>query len=314
MPRPFLLAVALGLVATLGSTTRIGATETNATEAALPEHSLLFDSLLAFRANPLGFEEWLHLYYRFRLFDRPGLLWRDNHIGLALTPTFTPAVTRLGATVTFKPLALFSLSAGYYYVAWFGTFDYLQSYRSARAPYSDSDLAAGTAAGANYSTTGTELQLQANLLLKVGPIVLSNKLNVHSANARLQGDDLLYYDIRSDMMVPNKGWYLTHDLDLVWLSDFGLVAGLRSSLAHAFYQAKHFAELESTENPSTPIWRLGPLLAFTFDDVGPQLKKPTVLFIVNWWLVHKYRTGQDVNQAIPYLVLGFKFEGDLWSK
>lgn len=34
--------------------------------------------------------------------------------------------------------------------------------------------------------------------------------------------------------------------------------------------------------------------------------------IVNWWLEHPYRTGQEVSQAVPYIVLGFAFNGDIW--
>ena len=50
-------------------------------------------------------------------------------------------------------------------------------------------------------------------------------------------------------------------------------------------------------------------------DKGPPgvfFNNPTAILIVNWWLEHPYRTGQEVSQAVPYIVLGFAFNGDIW--
>jgi hypothetical protein len=35
------------------------------------------------------------------------------------------------------------------------------------------------------------------------------------------------------------------------------------------------------------------------------------VLITSWYLKHRYRTGQDVSQAVPYVVLGFAFTSDL---
>jgi hypothetical protein len=276
---------------------------------------VVYNNLLAARLNPLGLEDQINLGYRYRLYRDPGLLWRDAYVGLALTPTLNPAVARVGASLEIKPLAVLFLSVGYYFVGWFGSFEYLQSYRSPHADHSDTHLDEGVDAGRRYSTIGSELQLRAQVLGKVGPVVVRNDLNLFRCQLDLEGEDRLHYNARIDAMVADGGWALTNDTDLVWLSSFGLVAGIRSSVVHAFYGDRDFVPGESTENPNSPSVRLGPLLAYVFYDRPDRwFNKPTVLLIINWWLKHRYRTGADVSQGVPYLVIGFKFEGDLWQR
>ena len=134
------------------------------------------------------------------------------------------------------------------------------------------------------------------------------------ATVDLHAGDKVYYHISVDAMVPDAGWFMTNDTDLVWLTDFGWVFGIRTTVTHAFYDESHFLPDESTDDPNMPTVRTGPLVAWVIDDeMGTQFNKPTVLVIVNWWLTHRYRTGADVSQWIPYVVAGFRFEGDLWS-
>ena len=45
-----------------------------------------------------------------------------------------------------------------------------------------------------------------------------------------------------------------------------------------------------------------------------RFNRPTLILIVNWYVSHRWRTGQDVNQGFPYLVLGFAFTSDLIPK
>jgi hypothetical protein len=44
---------------------------------------------------------------------------------------------------------------------------------------------------------------------------------------------------------------------------------------------------------------------------GGAFDDPTVLAVLGWWLDHRFRTGADVSQAMPYFVLGFSFTGDV---
>lgn len=278
-----------------------------------PRHRISYSNLLLVRLNPLGLEDWIDVGYRYRLYDHTSAVFRDNHASLAFTPTVSPGVARIGGTGEIRPLSILMLSMGYYFVSWFGTFDFLQSYPSARAAHSDSDLEEGTDAGRNYATIGSELQLKAQPIIKLGPVVVRDEVNFYYSNIDLRRGDRTYYNIRIDALVPNRGWALTNDTDILYLSDFGLVAGARSTVTHAIFTERHFAPGEENENLSSPTWRLGPLVAYVFsDDLSVGFNRPTVLLIVNWWIKHRYRTGADVHQAVPYLIAAFKFEGDLW--
>ena len=42
--------------------------------------------------------------------------------------------------------------------------------------------------------------------------------------------------------------------------------------------------------------------------------KPTLYLLAQWWVKHRYRTGQEVSQGLPMIVLGFSFTGDLWKR
>src|SRR5688500_10587295 len=106
----------------------------------LPSHRLVYESLSVLRYNPVGLEEQLVVAYRKRLYDRSGILWRDAYLGAGFTPTLNPAVARLGGTLEVKPLAVATLSAGFYYVNWLGIAGHVQTFPDVGAEHSDSEL------------------------------------------------------------------------------------------------------------------------------------------------------------------------------
>jgi len=273
----------------------------------LPEHRVVYGNLLVLRYNPLGVEDRIELEYRYRLMHSDALLWNDTYVSLGLTPTVNAALTRLGATLAIKPFAIATLSAGYYYVVWYGAFGHLRSFESPDADYSDSAIDRGS--GQAIATTGHELQLRLSLVAKVGPVALSNNLEAYFADMRLKGGDHYYYQPRLDLLAHDLHWILSNDTDLVYVTKFGLVAGLRNTVSHAFDAAGSGAGGEST-----PTDRLGPLLAYVFfDRPRSAFNKPTLLLVTGFWLKHRFRTGEDVHQGVPYLVLAFKCEGELWG-
>jgi hypothetical protein len=280
-----------------------------------PKHRIVYSSLLAARLNPLGLENRLWIGYRRRLFNSGKLLLREANIGIAFSPTITPSMARVGGTLEVRPLTVLSLSAAYYFVGFFNTFGFLQSYQSPRDDHSDTQIRAGQDAGRSYTTTGSELQLRAQLLGKVGPIVLRNTTVFYRSQMKLSQGDRLFYNPRIDALVPDGGWAMVNDTDLVWLTPFRLIAGVRFSVVHAFYRDGDYRAGESRDNINTPLMRVGPLLAYVFyDKPERRFNKPTLLMIINWHLKHRFRTGADVSRAIPYFVLGFRVSGELWKR
>lgn len=290
------------------------AREDPAREALPPEHRLTYSNLSALRVNPLGLETRTLVGYEHRLWDDPGVLTRDAYVGLKLYPILNPALVRLGGQVEVKPAAVLALRGAVFFEQYLGTFNQLDAYPTPTAEHcddcmrdrADADLTVG-------ATTSFEAELGGLAQVKVGPIAVRHDATFYYADADTPGATV-HYDQRIDMVVPDAGWSTTQETDLLYVTDFGLAAGARLSVLHAFYRDSDFLPGESTENPNTPAVRLGPAIAYTFfDDPGATFDKPTLILLSQWWLEHRYRTGQDVTQALPMIALAFRFEGRLWE-
>jgi hypothetical protein len=55
------------------------------------------------------------------------------------------------------------------------------------------------------------------------------------------------------------------------------------------------------------------------DDLGVQratsgrfFQDSTLVFIANWWVEHRFRTGADVTVGLPIVVVGPTFRGDFF--
>ncbi len=286
-----------------------------------PSERLASEHTVVARVNPFGLIYFSRLSYRVRLFDSDSPLTKDNYFGIGIAPSASPAFARAGFLLEVQPLSILQLWATYEAVGYFGSFQFFQSFPGVSSNHSDTrldelrDLEDGDPAK-RYSTFGTQLNLGAKLQAKVGPVAARNLTRFARGSYDLREGDRTYYDVLFDVLAPNDGWYVVNDLDLLFVTPFGLTVGARYTMTHAFYEDRHFAEGEDRTNPNTPHHRIGPFFAYTFwDDNGAsKFDRPTVLLIVNWWLEHRYRTGQDVSQAFPYAVLGFSVAGDLFSR
>lgn len=281
-----------------------------AVEPPVPAHRITYDELTAVRVNPLGLESRYNLAWRSRLYEHDAAALRDNHVSIVSNAVLSPAFFRYGATVELKPLTLLTLSAGVHRIGYFGTFQFLQGYADALADFSDSEQRRATERGENYSTGGTEVELRAQALGKLGPIVVRSDTSFYYTDVGLRAGERLYYTPRYDLLMPDGGFAMTSDNDALYFSSFGLVAGVRATVATAFYDA---AMLRGQADPNGPTVRVGPLVAYTFfDRPGAAFNKPTVFFNAGFWLAHRYRTGADVTQAFPLIAAGFRFEGELF--
>jgi hypothetical protein len=149
--------------------------------------------------------------------------------------------------------------------------------------------------------------------MKVGPIAARSNFKLIYSDFDLRGDEPVFYDITLDELLPDEGWMLSNDADLLYLTDFGLTLGVRHTYTRAFFAPRHFGGTEPADDPTRPNHRVGPLAAYQFyEEEGPsRFNKPTVLMILNWYVEHRNRAGQDVSRAFPYIILGFAFSGDL---
>lgn len=281
-----------------------------------PPFRLVHRNTLAVRINPLGLLYDGRFVARLRLYQAKSTALRDNFVGLGLAAGASPAFVRGGAHLEVQPLTVLGLFATYEVVGYFGVINLLQSFPGARSDYSDTALRdLGTLPQGdprrNYAAAGGMLTLGANLVVKLGPLVLRNTAKLLWPHFGLRDGDTALYDQFYDLLMPNRRFSLVNDLDLLFQSDFGLVAGGRYNASVPFYGPENFAAFGpySGDNSSH---RLGPFIAYRFSDKdGAAFNQPTVALVVNWYLKHPFRTGADVHHAIPYFGLAFNVVGDL---
>lgn len=267
-----------------------------------PKHRIIYRSLFAMRANPLGVGVEARAAYRYRLFPSESLALRDNFVGIGLAPGLTPTYGRLGLYVEAQPTTFLGFWAIYEALQYFGDLNQLQSFRDAHVDFSD---AARKVARPGYPTLGTIVTVGVNLNLRVGPIILRDTFKVSRPNFALRPGDTVFYDVTADLLTPNRRVTLVNDLDLLYQAPFvGLFVGARYSVGVPFYGP-------NSEGVDNSTHRLGPILAYRFfDRDGARLNQPTAAVVVNWYLKHPYRTGQETPVALPYLALALQISGD----
>ncbi len=286
-----------------------------------PRDRIVYKDLTLVRVNPLGLITDARLTYRRRLYESPSLALRDNFVSVGLAPTLSAAFARIGPIVEVQPASFLQLWAQYELIGYFGSFNLMQSFATADASkvsYADSQLRARSKLEApekNYATTGTQLVFGSNLQFKFGPVVLRDQLKIGRPDMKLRAGDRTFYDIYYDLLVGDGGLWGTNDADLlVQALDARLTVGVRWSTSRAFYTSAHFAPGDDRDKAVGALHRLGPLAAWTFRKPDGAAFEPSLLVVANWWLASPYRTGQDVSQAVPYLIVALNVTGDLLQK
>jgi hypothetical protein len=282
-----------------------------------PRHRLMYSNALFLRVNPLGLEERFSLMYRRRLSARTGKLWDDTYFGVGITPTFSPAITRVGPTVQLVPLSILQLRASYYFIAYYGSQKYkAHPFDSPRDEFGPDTIQARADNKQGLTTTGGQAELSALFQVKFGPIALRDEVIFYNNNIRLPGTNDVYYDFRHDLMAPGKGWFVGNDTDLIYVNTkLRLNVGVRATYYHIFYPNGVYEPGDVRGDNSNDHARVGPLISYSFKDrPARRFTKPTLFFAAQWWVKHRYRAGQESSQGLPLFVLGFSFTGELWRK
>ncbi len=275
-----------------------------------PSSRLMYTTLAVFRYNPLGLQEQATLQWRWRLVDKPGVLWDSTHFSIGPMVRVTPAFVAAGPQLQIQPIALLRLRAAYEGIQYFGSFSQIRSFPTADSEWSDDRLSADGDAGLHYAARGGVLTTEALVQAKVGPIAVRTSLQGYRASLGLDAGDIAYYDQMLDALVPNGGWTIRNEADVLYSSD-KLSAGLRWSWTNPVHTG---AGVGGVGDENTH--RLGPLIAYSFKDevAGKTFSKPTLLIISQWHLSHPYRAGQTSSQALPLMMIGFAGVGDLKRK
>ena len=281
-------------------------------DRAPPQHRIAYKNLTALRYNPLGLLDDARFMYRYRLYETDKVALRDNFIGVGLAPTFSPAMLKIGPYVEFNPSTVFGVWSAIQFVQYFGSFNLLQSFPGAQSDFSDTAIKNNSAQ--RQATNGFEVTIGANLNLKFGPIVVRSFFRAIYGSMNVRPGDRVHYDQFYDVLMPNKGWSLTNDLDV--LGQFfmnRIVAGVRYTLTVPLYaKTRHYDPSDPIQQVNNNMHRVGPLVGYTFfSEDGAGFNNPTIFLLVQWWAQHRFRTGADTSAALPLMGLGFQFTGDL---
>ena len=189
----------------------------------------------------------------------------------------------------------------------FSTFSYTRSFENAQADYDD-DLLSNTR-DQDYTSLGNRAILSGKFQFGLGGVIMRSQTQAWYFGIPLQGDDTVFYEASLDTLVPNKGWTITNDTDLLFWTDWDLIIGARYTVTSPLYRDEH----NPGRNINGPMHRVGPFFAYQFfdDGIGTGWNKPTILVLTQWWARHRYRTTQ--RPGVPYLVIAFKQEGDFFT-
>ncbi len=288
-----------------------------------PQHRIIHRNTFAVRLNPLGLLYDGRFAYRFRLYESESKALRDNFLGIGLAPTASPAFVRVGPYVEFNPLTVLGFWAAAQAVQYFGTFNLLQGFAGAQSNFSDEQIAKNGVANDgspndNYPASGWELSVGAHLTLKISSVVLRSQARIVRGDYNLKSGQRTYYDQFYDVLAPNRGFFFTNDLDVLWQGlDNKLVAGARYTITLPFYDPTQHFDPANPSPVNNNMHRVGPFVGYTFKSVdGAGFNNPTVFLLVQWWMQHRFRTGltsDSVSQAVPLFGIGFQTTGDFLS-
>jgi hypothetical protein len=291
------------------------------------EDRLMFSDLTVFRLNPLGLETRARFGIQKRLYDSHKAITQNNFRFLGVYPKLNPVTAILGVGGEIQPASILNIKAMFEAQKFFGLLGYMQSFRTASANFSDQRLK--DLRGTEQTSTVYHAQVAPMLQLKLGPVAVRSQFMFDYWMLGIRDGDTVAYEATADTLLPDNGWTIAADTDVLFVGKPGLAIGLRHSWVKPIYTSKHFVDATDKEqyDDDNAHHRVGLFAAYTLRDT-PQtaFNKPTVILIASWYLTHRWRSGRpdesdisgDVNnddfrsRAFPYVVLGFAFESDFY--
>lgn len=287
-----------------------------------PRYRALLSSTFGLSYNAEGFEEQIRLGVQMLLFRSESAVFRDNFVFLGVSPRVNPIGARVGPSIEIQPLTVLNVRLTLDFCDYFGSFSSLQSYPTPLADFSAQARALGGEQGRSYGSAGLRLSLSPALQGKIGPIVVRDRFTYEYFSINLRPGDTAYYEPALDTLAPGKGTVISNDLDVFYLIDLPpggffsrgrIAAGARYTLFEPMFHGRDFRPGDDPSRERNEVHRVGPLLAFSlFDDGYTKFHEPTIVTLVQWYAAHRNRTGRDEKQAVPYVVLAFLFQSDLW--
>jgi hypothetical protein len=274
-------------------------------------HSHYSDTFFA-RLNPVGLSNEARLSYRIPVGPATSPGTQETYLAPLFGFQVSPAYLRPIIGLEFQPFAFLNLYAGYEPAMYFNSTGSLHSYASPNADAQSGFFSTSPpTANATYAAVVHQFTVVATLQAQVGGVFARSSTRLHLEMAQLHGGDAVYYDPAFDLLAPKNGWVLENDTDVGWALDRRLRVGLRYATLLTWYPESAYPAGEALTNPNSPIMRTGPIAAYTLGkgEAGP-FDSATFFVLANWFVEHRYRTGDVVSAAAPYLGIGVTVAGD----
>ncbi len=276
-----------------------------------PARWIHWRGMFAGRGNPIGLVVDGRVVHRERLYESDSPLLEDNFFGLGFAPTLSPTGVKFGPTIELDPLSILGLSATLQGVQYFGVFGNIQPFEGAASDHAPSFVDARSDRA--IATAGYELAFAAHLRGKLGNVVVQDQLRFVAQELSLPENNRVFLDATLDVMAPNGGFVVTSDADAAYLAlDDKLLLGARYTYTRAFFRPEDYAPDAPSAVRAPDTHRVGPMLGYAlWSEPGARFDRPMFFLLVQWWAAHPYRTGADVDGAIPLVAAGFLAHGDV---
>ena len=281
-------------------------------QGTLASSSCKYNDLLAARFNPLGLSNEIYVHCEDRLYASANPALANNFIAVVPGLATSPASMRPSLSVEFQPASVFNLFVAYQPTLWYGWLGSVQSFPSVHSDWGAAIVSSPNSPGGPYTLLVHQVVFGATLQAKVGDFAVRTITRLNYFRASTHNGDPVFYDPRADLLTPARGWTLEEDAVATWSASKRLILGLDLVYEHALYPSSVFQPGEPRDNPNSQL-RLGPLAVFS-----PYSHKPGALFdapafflLVSYYLEHRWRSGDRVSAAVPYLAAGMSFAGDL---
>ncbi|MDF2693192.1 MAG: hypothetical protein K0S65_1575 [Labilithrix sp.] len=279
----------------------------------VPASSLRYTNTLGAQMNPRALGDDVRIRYRHRLYAGEGTLFEQNFVGAFGGVALGAGVLRPIVGLELQPLSALTLGVSYNPMLYLGAFGLAQSYPSPKSDYGSGAIAApADGPGGSYALFVHQVTLHGSLQGKAGALVFRNAVRATYFHADPHEGDRVLYDPSFDVAVYRRGWALQNDSDAGIVFNKHLVAGLRHTLVVTWYPSGAFASGEPTETHDSPTSRVGPFASYTFfERRGGTVDSASLSSVVQWYVAHRYRTGEASPAALPLAGLAFTVSGDL---
>ncbi len=271
--------------------------------------SLRFATTTVAAMNPFLVVDVVQLSYQHRLYAASSPLLRRNSVevstSLVLGPFFAPTVR-----VALHPLALLEVGASYSANVLF--IDALQERRSPSNSYAVDVVGVESGDPATLQSFTVDATVQGAL----GKVVLRSTNAATYTTASLRAGETVYYSAAADMLLAANSWVFSDNTTLAYTITPRLRLGVTGTLFATGYPASAYAPGESHAAVSnTPVLRVGPSFSMTLRDQpdGP-FARADLFASVQWYALDRYRTGEAISGAVPFVSVGVRFGGPLWKR